>query len=66
MTEPKCQSIMNPDQRVSRSELDSEIEQVIAKANMGYTSLEHAIIPLTHGKVAIVDPHRYNALRMFH
>ena len=25
-----------------------------------------AIIPLTHGKVAIVDPHRYNALRMFH
>jgi len=38
--EPKCKSIITPDENVTRSELDLEIEQVIAKANIGYASLE--------------------------
>jgi len=38
--EPKCKSIINPAERVTRSELDIEIDTVIAKANAGYASLE--------------------------
>jgi len=38
--EPRCKSIINPAETVSRAELDIEIDTVIAKANAGYASLE--------------------------
>ena len=38
--EPKCQSILNTETKVSRAELETEIDIFIAKANAGYTSLE--------------------------
>lgn len=38
--EPKCKSITSPDTNVTRAELDIEVEQIIARANIGYASLE--------------------------
>lgn len=38
--EPKCQSITQPNLQVTRAELDIEVESIIAKANIGYMSLE--------------------------
>lgn len=38
--EPKCKSITKPRQQVTRAELDAEVESIIAKANIGYISLE--------------------------
>lgn len=38
--EVKCKSILNPTEKVTRAELDVEIEALIAKANAGYASLE--------------------------
>jgi len=38
--EPTCQSILEPGNTSSRSELDAEIEMMIARANAGYASLE--------------------------
>lgn len=38
--EPRCKSIIYPDQTVTRPELELEIESVIAKANIGYATLE--------------------------
>lgn len=38
--DPKCKSIIEPGQSVTRAELEMEIETVIAKTNIGYASLE--------------------------
>lgn len=38
--EPKCKSITQPNLHVTRAELDIEVESIIAKANIGYASLE--------------------------
>lgn len=38
--EPKCKSIIDPTLQVTRSELDMEIDWIIKKANIEYTSLE--------------------------
>lgn len=38
--DPKCKSIYNPAETVTRTELDIEIDTLIAKANAGYASLE--------------------------
>jgi len=38
--EPKCKSIYNPAENVTRAELDIEIDMLIGKANAGYASLE--------------------------
>jgi len=38
--EPKCKSIITPNLSVTRPELEIEIETIIAKANIGYASLE--------------------------
>lgn len=37
---PKCKSIFNPAETVTRAELDIEIDILIAKANAGYASIE--------------------------
>lgn len=38
--EPKCKSLIDPTQRITRGELDIEIEILISKANLEYASLE--------------------------
>lgn len=38
--QPKTKSMVNPGQFVTRSELNAEIDMLIAKANIGYASLE--------------------------
>lgn len=38
--EPKCKSLIDPELQVTRAELEIEIETIIAKANIGYASLE--------------------------
>ena len=38
--EPKCNSIIQPNLQITRAELDMEVESIIAKANIGYSSLE--------------------------
>lgn len=38
--EPKCKSLIEPNTKINRAELDIEVESIIAKANAGYMSLE--------------------------
>lgn len=38
--QPKCKSLFNPGVNVTRMQLDAEVDSVIAKANIGYASLE--------------------------
>ncbi len=38
--EPKTQSLIDPTQKVSRAQLDIEIDTIISKSNIAYASLE--------------------------
>ncbi len=37
---PKCISILNPPQRITRPQLEIEIDTFIARANIGYATIE--------------------------
>lgn len=38
--EPKCKSLIDPTQQVTRAELEIEIDSIISQANIAYASLE--------------------------